>query len=57
MTFWNKDKDRAWKTNIDSLAQPAQGDESDEESEDECESEVESDSDSESYENSDSDSW
>ena len=55
-TFWNKDKGRAWRMDIDLLVQPAQDDESDEESEDECESEVESNSDSESDESSNSDS-
>ena len=54
-TFWNKDKDRAWRMDIDLLVQPAQDDESDEESEDECESEVDSDSENRSDESSNSD--
>ena len=52
-TFWNKDKDRAWRMDIDLLVQPAQDDESDEESEDECKNESESDSDVDSANESD----
>jgi hypothetical protein len=42
-TFWNKDKDRAWRLDIDVDFLTTIDNESDDESEDESESEIESD--------------
>ena len=38
-TFWNKDKDRAWRLDIDLVVQEADGSESEKESEEESEDE------------------
>ena len=42
-TFWNKDKDRAWRLDVDVDVLTTTDNESDDESEDESESEIESD--------------